>query len=42
MFLGVQRVVPFKGTTRWFKTKIHLCNYLKSKALQKRPFGLSF
>ena len=26
----------------WFKTKTHLCNYLKSKSLQKRSPGLSF
>ena len=37
MFLGVQRVVPFKGTTRWFKTKNYLCNHLKTKLLHKHP-----
>jgi len=39
---GGAGVFQKKGPPRWFKTKTHLCNYLKSKALQKRPPGLSF
>ncbi len=42
VFSDVQRVVPLKGTTRWFKTKTHLCNHLKTKLLHKHPLVPSF